>query len=113
MPTWGDILAEINTAGQLLQASGAVGVSPHDIVRRKYLALAASITGRPTILYATGWLAQANAPPILTSVTDEDVQAFMEAVHGLTGTSLDLILHSPGGSAGAAEAIVKYLRSKF
>jgi hypothetical protein len=32
---------------------------------------------------------------------------------GLTGPNLDLILHSPGGSAGAAEAIVKYLRTKF
>jgi hypothetical protein len=114
MPTWGDILAEINATGQLLQASGVpVAVSPHDIVRRKYLALAASTTGRPTVLYATGWLNQPNAPPILTSVTDEDVHGLMEAVHGLSGPNLDLILHSPGGSAGAAEAAVKYLRSKF
>ena len=37
----------------------------------------------------------------------------MEAVHGLTGRDLDLIIHSPGGSAEAAEAIVLYLRSKF
>ena len=29
------------------------------------------------------------------------------------GTDLDLILHSPGGSIGAAEAIVSYLRSRF
>ncbi len=31
----------------------------------------------------------------------------------MKGSSLDLILHSPGGSAEAAEAIVSYLRSKF
>ena len=38
----------------------------------------------------------------------------MEAVHGLpTDVPLDLILHSPGGSAEAAEAIVKYLRGRF
>jgi hypothetical protein len=112
MPTWGEILQEINTTAQLLPASGTVA-SPYDIVRRKYLSLAAAATGRPTILYATGWLSQPNAGPALVSVTDEDVQALMEAVHGLTGPNLDLILHSPGGSAGAAEAIVKYLRSKF
>ena len=41
------------------------------------------------------------------------MHALMEAVHGLEGPNLDLILHSPGGSAGAAEAVVKYLRSKF
>jgi hypothetical protein len=112
MPTWGEVLQEINTTAQLLQASGTVA-SPHDIVRRKYLSLIAAATGRPTILYASGWLSQPNAAPALVSVTDEDVQALMEAVHGLTGPNLDLILHSPGGSAGAAEAIVKYLRSKF
>ncbi len=112
MPTWGDILIEINATAQLLQAQG-IAVAPYDIIRRKYLGLAAATTGRPTILYATAWVTQPGAPPSLTSVTDEDVHALMEAVHGLTGPNLDLILHSPGGSAGAAEAIVKYLRSKF
>ena len=37
----------------------------------------------------------------------------MEAVHGIKEHDLDLILHSPGGSPEAAEAIVDYLRSKF
>ena len=37
----------------------------------------------------------------------------MEVSHGLQGDALDLILHSPGGSPEAAEAIVLYLRSRF
>lgn len=37
----------------------------------------------------------------------------MEALHGIKQTELDLIIHSPGGSPEAAEAIVTYLRSKF
>ncbi|MBA7500833.1 hypothetical protein ES704_03594 [subsurface metagenome] len=37
----------------------------------------------------------------------------MEVTHGLTGENLDLIIHSPGGSAEVTEIIVKYLRSKF
>ena len=38
----------------------------------------------------------------------------MEVTSGLGGgSSLDLILHSPGGSPESAEAIVSYLRSRF
>lgn len=38
----------------------------------------------------------------------------MNTVRGLDcSKGLDLILHTPGGSPMAAEAIVKYLRSKF
>lgn len=37
----------------------------------------------------------------------------MEAFYGLAGPSLDLVLHSPGGSGEAAAAIVSYIRSKF
>lgn len=49
----------------------------------------------------------------MTSITNEDLSGLMEVVHGLTGPNLDLILHSPGGSPAAAEALVKYIRSKF
>lgn len=37
----------------------------------------------------------------------------MEAIHGLKGDKLDLILHTGGGSAEATDAIVTYLRQKF
>lgn len=37
----------------------------------------------------------------------------MEVIHGLSGSELDLILHTPGGSLEVAEAFVAYLRSKF
>ena len=39
---------------------------------------------------------------------------FMNALKGMDcSKGLDLILHTPGGSPAAAEAIVSYLRSKF
>ena len=115
MPSWGEILTEIGTTSQLLQAQGgaAANISPFDVVRRKYLGLVAEHTTRPTILYATAWLSNLTVPPPMVSVTDDDMLGFMETVHGLSGPDLDLILHSPGGSASAAEQIVKYLRSKF
>ena len=113
MPTWGDILAEINQTSQLLLAQGIPGTSPFDIVRRKYIGLVADHTHRPTILYSTAFLTTPNAPASLVSLTEDDMLGFMEAVHGLTGPNLDLIVHSPGGSPGAAEQIVTYLRTKF
>ena len=47
-------------------------------------------------------------------ITDEDMEGFMEALTPLPASDgLDLILHSPGGSAEATEALVSYIRSKF
>ena len=37
----------------------------------------------------------------------------MEVLSNIEGTELDLIVHSPGGSAEAAESIVEYLRQRF
>jgi hypothetical protein len=112
MPSWGEIGREIASVdpGQV-----SPGASPFDIVRRKYLAEMHGQTGRATIVYATKWT-MPNAgpvPPDMLSITANDIHGFMEAVYGLTGRDLDLIIHSPGGSAEAAEAIVLYLRSKF
>ena len=71
-------------------------------------------TKRAVILYATKWTQpDPNVPPPLLSITDEDLQALMEVIHGVTESDLDLILHSPGGSLDATEAFVTYLRSKF
>lgn len=48
-----------------------------------------------------------------TAIGGEDIQALMEVAHGLAGSGLDLILHSPGGSLETTEAVVSYLRSQF
>ena len=89
--------------------------SPPDFdgVRRKYLFDLYRHTGRPVILYASGWL-QKDAPDAFLSIWDDDIQGLMEVTAGLgSGVALDLILHSPGGSPLAADAIVSYLRSRF
>lgn len=108
MPTWGELIPELQAAGK------NHGPSAFDVVRRKYLRELSAHTGRNTILYATKWTQPGAADPGLISITLEDVQGLMEVVHKLDGASgLDLIVHSPGGSPDAAEAIVHYLRSKF
>ncbi len=108
MPTWSEILAE------LVQSQSQTGMAQFDAIRRKYLVKTYAATRRNVILYASNWTQpDAGISPGLVSIVDEDLQGLMEVVHGLEGPNLDLILHSPGGSAEAAEAFVTYLRSKF
>jgi hypothetical protein len=109
MPTWGGILTELQQERALNPT-----VKPFDKVRRKYLTALAAHTRRSTILYAANWTQASKAPNEALGINAEDMQGFMEVVHGLpTGDGLDLVLHSPGGSAESAEAIVTYLRTKF
>jgi hypothetical protein len=56
MPTWGEILAELNAT------LAPQGTPDLDAVRRKYLKALADLTGRSTILYATDWLGGAANP---------------------------------------------------
>lgn len=104
MPSRNDIQQEI------LRRKGA----GQDEVRRSFLKRLAKLTGRDTVLYASAFTSAApHVPPLALSVSLDDVQGFMAALHGLKGDKLDLILHSPGGSMEAAEQIVQYLRSKY
>jgi hypothetical protein len=75
----------------------------------------ADYTKNDTVLYATAFSSNKlpGIPGYILSITQQDIQGFMSALNGLTGKSLDLILHSPGGSLEAADQIVQYLRSKF
>lgn len=106
MPTWGQILNEINDAIRNNNPTA------FDTVRIKYLQELYAYTKRNIIVYASRWTS-GDLPANLISINDEDIQAFMEAIHGLKGKELDLILHTGGGSAEAADAIVTYLRQKF
>lgn len=107
MPSWGDLLKEIQAE------IAAKSPAPFDAVRRKYLLDLHNHTGRNVVLYATKWVQPSSVPPEMVMIVDEDVSGFMEALYGLKGDKLDLIVHSPGGSLESAEAIVTYLRSKF
>jgi hypothetical protein len=108
LPTWGEVLKELN------RSKNPQGTGPDfDGIRRKYLADLHGRTGRATILYATAFLESRNIPPLDLQVNLADLQGFMECVSNIDNRNLDLILHSPGGSAEAAESIVAYLRSRF
>ncbi len=122
MPTWGHILQELQQPALETQQRIARGELPpttpividFDGVRRKYLRRVNELTGHPVILYASNWTSPGQGiDPDLVGIVPEDVQGLMEVMHGVAEGSVDLILHSPGGSPEAAESIVSYLRSKF
>ena len=103
MPTLHEIIDQIKTTPV---------PSASDVVRREYLAKLNRLTGRATLLYASSFTVK-EAPSNISSINRQDIQGFMSALKGITGTELDLIVHSPGGSASATEQIVNYLREKF
>ena len=107
MPTWGEILGEGNAS-----AVGNNGQPDWDGVRRKYIAALHLMTQRPLITYYTDWMNGGSAGWD-AAINLSDMQGLMEVCQGLPGPSLDLILHSPGGSPEAAASIVGYLRRKF
>lgn len=103
MPDWREIIKEI-------QHSETITV--FDTVRRKYLRLLSKYTERNVITYYSSWLNKPTAQNL--DINDSDMTGFMSCVHNMDcSKGLDLILHTPGGSPAAAEAIVNYLRKKF
>lgn len=83
-----------------------------DFVRNEKIKTLADTTGRNVICYYSGFLENSDHPDI--AISDKDMNGFMTAVHGLDKSKgLDLIIHSPGGSVSATEAIGNYLKNEF
>ena len=70
--------------------------------------------GRFVIFYSSAFLQKRNVSGEDISINREDMNGFMNALHGVdTGKGLTLILHTPGGDPNAVESIVNYLHAKF
>ncbi len=111
MPSWGEILAELQGLQQAPPPDLGPGISVFDYVRRKYLTQLSQLTGRNVVVYATSYLSP--RPGADTGIVLRDVGGLMEVFRGLRGDALDLIIHSPGGSVEAVDSLVRYMRSKF
>lgn len=100
---------------QIQEEIQSIKATAQDSIRRRYLANLSEYTGHDTILYMSGFTSMKAPiiPPPFQSISTQDLQGFMAALHDLKGKKLDLILHSPGGSLEAADQIVQYLRSKY
>lgn len=100
MAGWDEIIGKLNNSPPYL-----------DICRDEYLTKLSEVTGRNVIAYYSAFLTKNEGS---LDLSDLDMNGFMNALRGMDcSRGLDLILHTPGGSPVAAEAIVSYLRSKF
>jgi hypothetical protein len=108
MPTWGEILKEVEDSAR---KRGPLGPD-RDAIRLKYLKRLHDLTGRAVISYGSAWLSYDENVSAL-SVEGNDVHAMMECCYGVKQRKLDLIIHSPGGSAQSAEQVIEYLRTQF
>ena len=104
-------LTEIETEIHVAAAKG--DRAPFETVRNRHMRRLAKITGNNAAIYATCFVQKA-APESGLSIISEDVHGFMDILNGADkGKGLDLILHSPGGRAEAAEGIADYLHQHF
>jgi hypothetical protein len=110
MPSWIDLLNQITAL-------------PNDAAKSQWLntqtfntlqSIGARRGNRNVLFYSSAFLQKQTLPPALTQITHEDINGFMSTMHGLQwDRGLTLLMHTPGGVANAAEAIVQYLHSKF
>jgi hypothetical protein len=90
MPNWPDVLDEIHRFQVEHQTDPGRASQAIDVTRRKYLLKLHEKTGRNVIAYYSGFLS--NPGVSQSSITDEDKNGFMMAVHGLErDRGLDLI----------------------
>lgn len=102
MPNWNEIRNEIQEFG-----------NQYDYVRKKYLTRLSELTERNVIAYYSGFMQKTHLQESI-AITDFDMNGFMATTHRLDKSlGLDLILHTPGGSPGAIEALVVYLKEIF
>jgi hypothetical protein len=109
------------TLWQELQQEVQAGRGPNapagdfDGPRRARLAKLRDLTGRPVILYAADFLNKRKLQAVGSDVIIdlEDIEGFREIIDATPGSEVDILIHSPGGSAEATESIVELLRSRF
>ena len=105
MPDWKEVTKEINDLAENTS-------NPLDAIRRKYLNTFSKYTNRNVIAYYSAFVQKPSING--TEINDNDMNAFMQTIHGLDKSKgLDLILHTPGGNLASAVSIVTYLKSIF
>lgn len=107
MPSWSELLSEKqkheNDPGWLDRE-----------LKGRLNAVSKQRSNAVVIFYASAFLQKQGSDRNLSIIAREDINGFMNALHGaLTNNGLVLILHTPGGDPNAVESIVEYLHSKF
>ena len=109
MNTWNDVLKEVQ------ERKTAQGTPDLDGVRRDKMKAVMEHTRRPLIIYAVDFLNEAKAQTAGSGVLLDwaDKEGFIEAIQDIHGDAVDILLHSPGGLAEAADSLVDIIRGRF
>lgn len=81
--------------------------------RKKQLVRISQLRGRDVLVYAASMRPIQGPHGPITSIDYDDLLPIDDQLSGLTGTGLDLIIESPGGSGEVAEDIVRLIRQKY
>ncbi len=114
--TWNRILEEFSLAQLQDQHAPPQPGQPGkaDRYRRLKIAAVEQVTKRPLIIYASACTSPGKAvPPELLMIDFSDKIGFKTVTDNIDAPNLDVLVHSPGGVAEAAESIVHQLRAKF
>src|SRR6266496_2033672 len=84
--------------------------TPFNLRKETFLRIEA-ITTRPLICYVAKTSNVSPGLPI--AIDDSDLVGFTDLAHSVTGKEVDVFIESNGGSAEAAERIVRLLRTRF
>ncbi len=109
MPSWSELVDELNAKADQDAKSAWLDTSLNELLVR-----IGKRRGTNVVVYSSAFLQKPMVPPLLTSISREDINGFMCSFHGLDfDKGLTLIVHTPGGEIAAVETIVDYMRSKF
>jgi hypothetical protein len=81
--------------------------------RKRTIAEITRITNRDLIIYVSDFKKNFPEFGITNSITWEDKTCFADLVEGFSSRAVDVLVHSPGGSAEATEFLVSLLRENF
>ena len=103
MPSWDNLRQQFEAGANDAAKLKWLEVSLYDALDT----ISAIRDNRNVILYASGFLQKPQAPPFTTMLMMEDINGLMSVMQGMDwAKNLTLILHTPGGIPGAANALV-------
>lgn len=99
MPTFQDLLNKVKTPQE------------HQQLRLDTICAIERLTSRPLTVYAGN--TRRGGFDVPNRIDDSDITGFSDLIESVGGPNLDVLVHSPGGSAEATERIVNLLRENF
>lgn len=104
---WNDFIAAAQQSGQVM-----TGKDLFELRKACYNEIE-KLRGRPLLVYATKFL-EVLPPGVPNQIDLSDVDGFTDLINSVgKSSSVDVLLHSPGGRPDATERIVGILRNKF